>query len=331
LPYSFTFSPVFNRPGKFDMTLPLDDKIAYSIAKHKTCVVCERNDALVWSGGITSVSRDPAANTLTLTAIGWLDELNHRFVRASEEPALTFTDVVGGQIASTLLNTCNLQTDTMGVQRPTHVGFYSNSDVVTRTRAYKRGQSYGSALQELSDVESGFDIFYNHAARAVVIKPPDAFVVRDNVAFGYGVEPYNLSNATQSDDGTNTANRVTAVGSNGIITPADDVDSIVSYGGLMLEAWESLSNIADAAIIGAYANAEVIYRKYGQITYDMSPLPYGDIPRLFDDYELGDEVFLSIDHGALKVDRQGVRIFSVTINVDAQGNEVISSIGTSPS
>jgi hypothetical protein len=329
LPYAFSFTPVFNRPGSLSMTLPLNDDVAYKVAKHSTCVVCERNDAVKWSGSIVSVSSDPAAMTMTISALGWLDELNHRFVRADEESVLSFVEVSGDLIASQLISTVNAQEDTSGTARPTHLHYVFYADTFPRSRSYKRGQNYGQAIQELSDVENGFDVVVDPVTRAVTFYPPTSFVDRQDVLFGYDVEPFNLSNATQSDDGSSTANRITAVGSNGVAVPADDVTAIAAED-CMREDWLSLSDVADATIVGAYANAELVYRRWGQVTYDLKPLPYGDVPRLYDDFELGDKVYLSVDAGALKVDRQALRVFSVTLDVDAQGNEALTQVGTAP-
>jgi hypothetical protein len=329
LPYAFSFSPIFNRPGSLSMTFSLDDEIAYSIAKHSTCIIAQRNDTVRWSGSIVSVNRDPAAMTLSLSALGWLDELNHRFVRPDEEASLVFTNVTSGAIVQGLLNTVNAQKTTAGVVSPTHLSFLQGNDTQLRSRSYKRGQNYGQAVQELVDVENGIDIRVDPVTRAISTFAPTAFVDRQNAVFGYGAEPYNLANAPQNDDGANTANRFTVVGSNGVIVPADDADAIAAAG-IMREEWQSLSDVADPTIIGAYANAELVYRRYGQITYDLRPLPYGDVPRLYDNFELGDKVYLSIDAGALQVDRQAMRAFSVTIEGDARGNEVVSQIGTSP-
>jgi hypothetical protein len=329
LPYAFSFTPIFNRPGALNMTLPLDAEIAYAVAKHATCVIAQRGDDVKWSGSIVSVRRDPAAMTLSLSALGWLDELNHRFVRADEESALVFTDVTSGTIVQRLMSVVNTQLTTDGVISPTHLTFLSGSDTQLRSRSYKRGQNYGQAVQELVDVENGIDVRVNPVTRTITTFAPTAFADRTNTAFGYGVEPFNLANAPQNDDGSNTADRITAVGSNGIAVPADDAAAIAAEG-IMREDWLSLSDVADPAIVGAYANAELIYRRYGQVTYDLAPLPYGDVPRLYDDFELGDKVYLSVDAGALRVDNQAIRIFSVTIDVDAQGNETISQIGTAP-
>jgi hypothetical protein len=330
LAYAFSLSPAFNRPGSLSMTLPLDSEIAYKVAKYSTCVICERNDEIVWSGSVITVNRDPQAMTLSLTAIGWLDELSHRFVRVEEEAALIFLDTTGGNIVQALVNTVNAQTDSSGTVRPTHLTFALSMDSQQRTRSYKRGQNYGQAIQELSDVENGLDIRVDPRSRTITTSAPESFQDRVSVAFGYGVEPFNLANALQTDDGSNGANRISAVGSNGIIVPADD-PGVITAQGFMREDWLSLSDVADTNIIGAYANEEMIYRRYGQISYDIKPLPYEDGPRLWDDFNLGDQVYLSVDAGALKLDGQAVRVFSVGIEVDAQGNETISQITTSPS
>jgi azurin len=298
LPYAFSLSPIFNRPGSLSMTLPLDADVAYQVVKHSTCVTCQRNDQLRWSGEIVAVVKDPQAMTLSLTATGWLDILNHRFVRPEEEASLVFVDQVGGEIARSLLAVANAQTDTSGIVRPTRLTFGSAQDTQTRTRAYKRSQSFGAGVQELSDIENGFDIFVDPLTRAVTTRAPDAFQRRGDVIFEYGV---NLANAPQTDDGSSSANRINVVGSNGLVFAADD-PAVIDAQGVMREDWLSVSDVSDETIIGAYANAELVYREHGTVSYDLKPLPYGDVPRLWDDFELG----------------------------DAQGNEIITQIGTAP-
>jgi hypothetical protein len=327
LAYSFSLTPVLNRPGSFSMTLPLDDEIAYKIAKHATGISCERNDLVKWSGSIVSVQRDPAANTLALTAVGWLDELNHRYVRANEESNLIFGNVIGGEIAQALFTAVNSQTDTDSNVRPTHLRFGDFFDTQVRIRSYKRSQNYGTAVQELSDIENGFDIRVDPQSRYASTYPPDAFIDHKEVLFGYGLEPFNLANVTQNDDGTSTANRITVEGANSVTSSADDSIAIDAQAG-MREEWLSISDVSDITIVGAYANAELVFRRYGNVTYDLKPLPYGDIPRLYDDFDLGDKVYLAVDAGALQVDSQALRVFTATIEGDAQGNEIISSIGT---
>jgi hypothetical protein len=330
LDYGFSLSLVFNRPGSFSMTIPLDDQVAYEVAKHATAIRCTRNGLSKWSGEVITTPKNASGMTMGITALGWLDQLNHRPVRANEESALTFTAQTGGTIAQALMAAVNAQQDSGGTVRPTALTFANKTDTQVRTRSYKRGQNYGQAIQELSDVENGFDIRIDPVDRTISTYPPTDFEDRNGVIFGYNVEPNNLADITENDDGSNTAERVTAVGGNGVIVPADDVAAITAHGGFMRDEWLSISDVVDTTIIGAYANAELVYRRYGTKTFDFQVQPYADIPRLFDDFELGDKVYLSADAGALQLDRQAVRIFSVTIEVDAQGNEIMSQIGTAP-
>jgi hypothetical protein len=81
-----SFKPVFNGPGTFSFTLRLDDKVAYQIATRATGVLITRNSSQIWSGGVTNVVRSAASNTMQVTATGWLEELDHRFVRKTRRP-----------------------------------------------------------------------------------------------------------------------------------------------------------------------------------------------------------------------------------------------------
>lgn len=325
LPYAFSLNTIFNRPGSLSMTIPLDSEIAYSVAKHSTAVTCQRNDSVKWSGSIISVSKNASDMTMSISAIGWIDELYHRFVRIAEEASLVFTDVASGTIVGALISVVNAQTDDQGVVQPTHVRFGGSFDTQLRTRSYKRGQNFGQALQELIDIENGIDIVVDPITRAITTYPPTNYRDLTNVNFTHGIN----CTVTENDDGSSTANRISAVGSNGIIVPADDATAIAAAG-IMREEWLSLSDVANTIIIGAYANAELVYRRYGQKTYEIRPAAFGDVPRLYDDFELGDKIYISADGGALQVDNQAVRVFSVPIEVDAQGNEVQGQIATAP-
>jgi hypothetical protein len=329
LPYAFSLTPILNRAGSFSMTLPLDDEIAYQVVKHATCVVCERNDLTKWSGEIVSVVKDPVAMTLTISALGWLDGLNQRRLWAIDEPSTSFVNATSGVILSTLIQLVNAHADSSGALMTTPFTQFSLNDTQLRTRTYKRGQSVGQAIQELVDVENGIDVHVDPATRAITTNAPTSYIDRADVMFGYGTEPDNLANAPQTDDGTNTAEYLTVVGANGVVVSTDAPDLIRAHG-FAREDWIVLSDVNDPAIIGSYANAERVYRGNGQITYDLKPLPYGDVPRLYDDFELGDQVYLSVDAGALRVENQAIRIFLVTIEVDANGNEVISQVGVAP-
>jgi hypothetical protein len=118
-----SFKPTFNGPGSFSFTLPLDSQAAYAVRKRATGVLIIRDTRPIWSGGITNVAKSAAANTMQVTATGWLEEFDHRYVRKNEESTLHFVNAIGGSIAKTLVQTCNAQTDISLIERPLRTTF----------------------------------------------------------------------------------------------------------------------------------------------------------------------------------------------------------------
>jgi hypothetical protein len=323
------FVPTLNRPGTFSAQVPIESAVALDLRKRSTGVLVSRNEVPIWSGGVVNIADNASAGTTQFTCVGWLEELDHRFVRAAEVSSLAFSGVTGGAIAQTLISTVNAQTDSGGIVRPTHVGFGSRTDAQVRTRAYKVGDNYGQLLRELVEIENGLDLFVDPLTRRLSTRAPTEYVDRRSVVFGYQVTPHNLADLQRVEDGTTIANRETVATSGNVMVVADDADAI-DNAGVMLEEWVSLSDVADATIAGAYANAELVYKRYGTVTYQAKPSDFGDLPRPWDDYQLGDQVYLSVDRGRLQLDRQAVRVFSLTIAVDDNGNEVVSELGVSP-
>jgi hypothetical protein len=102
--------------------------------------------------------------------------------------------------------------------------------------------------------------------------------------------------------------------------------------GIMLEEWITLSDVTQTAILSEYANGEVAYKKYGVTTFAIKPMAVGNVPRLFDDFDLGDRVYFSVNRGRFQVDMQAVRVFTATVDIsDETGDEIWGEIGTSPS
>lgn len=326
---SRTYRPAFNKPGTFDISVPIMSDAARLIRKRATALVAVRNGRTVWSGACTRISHSGSSGTTSATFTGWLEEANQRYIRKDEEQDLIFTGVAGGNIVGLLVAEMNAQQDTDGGVQPTHLGFRIAFDTQLRTRAYKVGASYGASISELVEVEDGIDIYVDPVTRLITTKDPAAYVDRKGVRFGYYAEPYNLSDLQIDDDGTTLFNRVNVTLSNGLVVPADDQQAIQSAG-IMLEQWLSLSDISNPTTGAEYANGELVYSRYGTTTYTITPEQYGDMPRLHDDFELGDKVYLSADYGALQVADQAVRIFSAQVDYDQQGNEILSSIGLAP-
>jgi hypothetical protein len=320
-----SLKPVFNGPGAFSCQMPLDSEAAYYVKNRSVGVLLNRNDRPIWSGGVTNINRNAASNVLSLTATGWMEEFDHRYVRKSQEGALIFTGATGGSIIETLIAACNAQTDIGGTPRPLRVSFGTRTDTQTRNRSYHVGDSFGASIRELTTIENGCDLRLDPLTRKLDVVAPTDYADRKDVRFGWGMTPNNLSDATETDDGTNLFNRENAVTSGGIVTPADDPDAIVSAG-VMLEEWVSLSDVSDVNIAAAYANAELVVKRHGLTTYQITPELYGDVPRPYDDFEWGDKCYFSVDQGAFQVENQAVRIFAGTINYTDQGDEVIAEL-----
>lgn len=321
------FKPQFNGPGELSLTVPLDSDAAYLARKHKTGAVIFRNTRPIWSGEMITSTKDGQANTSALSFKGWENELDRRYVRRTDEASLKFPTPgeTGGDIVEEQVTAVNSQTDSDGTVRPTRVSFGSSSDTQVRIRTYKGGDNFGQNFKELRDIENGLDYSMDPISKQIATRAPTEFADLTGLHFGYNIDPHNLDNCIETDDGSNTANRVNVVGANGIVYSADDADAI-NYAGVMLESWLSISDVSDPTILLAYANAELVYTRYGRQTYTLTPRQFGDIPRPYDDYVWGDQGYLSANKGSLMIDHQAVRIFSATITIDDNGNEIISDL-----
>ena len=320
-----SFKPVFNGPGTFSFTLPLNSDAAYLVAKRSTGALITRNGVPIWSGGVTNIVRSAAANTMQVVTTGWLEEFDHRFVRKAEESTLKFVSIVGGVIVAALINKCNAQTDTDSIVRPLRISSGLSSDTQVRNRSYNVGDSYGASIRELSTIENGVDFAVDPITRDLDCRDHTGYADLKNVRFGWGVDPHNLADVVETGDGANLFNRVNTVTSGGVVTVADDQDAILRAG-VMLEEWNSLSDVSDITIAAAYANAELVVKRYGLTTYQLTPLSYGDVQRPYDDFEWGDKCYFSVDQGALQIDNQAVRMFAGTINYSDEGDEIISEL-----
>jgi hypothetical protein len=323
-----SFKPVFNGAGSFSFTVPLDSRTAFNVRRHKTGILITRRDSPIWSGKVTNIVKSAAARTCAITTTGWLDELDKRFVRKDEETALNFgTATVGGEIIQALIAAVNAQEDTGSITRPLRIRPGVVQDTQTRTRSFKQGDSYGAGVREMIEIENGCDIYVDPLTKQLDTRPPTAYSDLTAVKFGYGVSPHNLEDVVENDDADTVRNRFSVVAANGLVYLADDPMAI-DAAGVMLEEWISLSDVSDptGTIPAAYANAELVYKRYGTVSYTLTPKKFGNMPRPYDDFQWGDKGYLSIDQDSLQVQNLGVRIFSATITHDENNNEIISDL-----
>ena len=325
-----------NRPGAARFALPADDDMSYEIfhgdpvrATLQRSLMVLRDKEILWSGFLTSMSGEfPSdGDKLNWTALGWFEQLNYReleadlnFIGNNPATGVPWTDA---DIAYGLLNQANLQDPTW-----ISIGLASGPRV-NRERVYKIGQKIGPAIHDLSQIENGFDYYVDPVTRELHIGGAGSPYVQRSCHFGYKWGPNNLSRMGVQEDGTATRNRIRTNGPGGIGFMQDPT-SIAANG--VFEETINLAEVYDPVILVAFAGAEVAIRAYPQIVYNITPFPAGSqrVPKIFDEYNIGEKIYFSAKLGAFQVDKQAARIFSVTIDIDPNGNEIISSLQISP-
>lgn len=205
----------------------------------------------------------------------------------------------------------------------------------TRTITFPKGTKHSAAIETLVNMESGFDfnidplsrqlsVYYDLIKGTVRGRGTD----QTDVIFGYGKSPKNISQVSVNVDSSILTNKINANGkfATGI---AVDAGSVATYG--LFEDSVSLSDVTDTSILTAFAGAEVAYKLQPFKTYSFTPFPYDGtsrIPLFFEDYDIGDIVYLNAEYGAVSVQGQAVRVFGVSIDIDEEGNEKIGQLQT---
>lgn len=253
--------------------------------------------------------------------------------------ATEFPTTTDASIIFDLLNRANIDSPTL----ITPGNVYGSP--IQRNLTLQRFQNVGQQITQLVNVESGVDFVIDPLTRKMDLYGPGASQ-SPTVPNGVGVDrgqnviftyPGNCVAATRSRDGTQTANRIEAIGQYGV-GRADDLDSQQSNG--LFEGQDSLSEVVDPNILAAYANAEVVVRKnpWTIITFTPRAVMFDDetiagVPRPFQDYNLGDLVYCTVNRGPrFQIGTGGapqqVRVFGFTVSVDDNGVERVSQIQT---
>src|SRR3954447_21432531 len=345
---------VLNRPGACRFQIYLDDDRTQLITPVHTCILAVRDGIVRWSGPVWTVEHDIAGGHANVSAVGWLDLLEKRKIRdVVPRPKEDDRDRIEAIFAA-----MNAQVDTDGTLLPpplwyvSHEGFERSEfgdNVQLPPKTYERGNPIGSLINELVEVEFGIDITVSPTTREMtshrsLLVPGSALygygVDRPNALFAYGLAPDNLSGITQQVDASTLANVINATGSAGAIRSTDDPHSILIYG-----AFEEDFSMGDTGVsletLQIGAAAEVFYRSNPRVTWQATPFPWtpgGNVPRLFDDYNIGDVCRLAAKRSWVRVPArldegvvQPVRVFGATINLDDNGDERVTALQFAPS
>lgn len=233
----------------------------------------------------------------------------------------TYTATQACTIASGIINDMNA-VEASGIT----VG--TTPSTATRTRTYKKYDNVGRAIQELSDIENGFDWTINPLTKVFDMHASYGST-KAGVHFGYRSGPDNLASVGRTIDGSSLANYVVATGKYGSGVVSDGT-SISTYG--LREDVVSIGDFASSdysTTLLAVAGAELLFRKDPRQIFSVTPKPHvddGSVPEPYVDYWLGDTVYLSANVGRLYIQGQAVRIFGISISIDENGTERVGDL-----
>lgn len=235
--------------------------------------------------------------------------------RVRTETVDNFTDA--GLIGWNLINAQNAFTSTNISQ-----GVIDTS--VSRSRTYEAGKTVGEAIVQLTEVEDGFffTIDPDESVPGVYglyrVKYPTSGSDRSaSVRFEYG-EGTQANIADYAISTLLPVNRITATGQQ-LTSSAEDVASQNQYG--MYEQEKAFSSVTLQATLDEHAAAEL--RPAPIEVFSVTPNP--ESPLLYEDFDVGDLVGLTIRHG--RINRTiSARVTEATVNVDDNSDERLSGL-----
>lgn len=321
-----------NKAGTLTFGLPLRDDLSVLVEEVQTCVRIKRRLQsgelrVEWEGPVWTVE-EKTKNELSIGCVGWLQTLERRETKPVgpdsifEWDTLSYADQDAGFIALDLLRQSNADSR------------YSDGNYVVpgdcevtqqRTQTYSPWSKVLTEIQNLADLEDGFDLAVDPVTRELNVYAKLS-TVRSEVVYEYGK---NVIEARRSSDASRICNRFVAYSSIGFAV-AEDLDSQADLG--LLEESLSLSDVKDVSILQAYANAEVAVRSRPLRLSSFDPRrassAFPEDPQPFRDFRTGDVVFQTVDCGRLSIVKQAHRIFGMTVDWDSSGQPRVSGLQT---
>lgn len=314
-------SVALNRPGNFSYEINMTDDLFSETIEVATCVIAEKNGEAVWSGPVWNIQENWDTEKAEINCVGWFQLLMKRFVLETFQ----FTNTLDGDIAHQLLEYANEQ-EINNIDRPTWITPGTQTSESDRNISYDFGQNIGQEIINLTEAEAGFDFDIDPLTREMNIRSWDEYVDRQDVVLGYRWGPKNLATFSRSRDADSMGNQYFVVGQT-TVGEANDEDSVDLYN--LHQQIINLTEVTETAILGAYANAEIVVNKFPKVIYSFQPkFANPTLPSVFEDYQIGDKIYVNAKAANEQISDQAVRIFSVSINIDEEGNEKISNMQT---
>lgn len=188
-------------------------------------------------------------------------------------------------------------------------------------------------MQTFSDTENGYDWWIDPATREFFVYRHRRRV-RDDVVFGYRFGPSNVAAFGRQIDGSTLANYGLATGPANLrgqqVSSYEIYDhdtSMSSYG--PFEEVYSISDATSKDVLDAYAYGEIALKAYPRQLNSVTPFNWTDqnsVPEPFVEYDLGDQVrFIAKQPPRISIN-QAVRIFGISVSIDAEGNEKLGQL-----
>lgn len=322
---------------------------------------------LIWSGYVNTVEEDVANDRMSVNCVGWWDRLAKRLLM---KDTTVFEKVDDAAIAKALLAHANAGlTDgeypaavtsapmpvATGGDYTVHWPAGSSPNTPTWLKwggtLPDEGRSGSTAyvgaertilplphfqtviqtqIQSLSDIENGYDWAIDPATREFFIYRHRRHV-RNDVVFGYRFGPENVAAFNRQIDGSTLANFGIATGSTYIPQGYPDEESQRYYG--PFEEVYSLSDAKSIDVLRAYAVGEIALKRFPRQLYTITPFNWtveNSVPEPFVEYDLGDQVrFVAQQPPRISINQQ-VRVFGISVSIDAEGNEKLGQLQIYP-
>lgn len=298
------YSAARNRAAEYRLRVDVEDDAARAV----TTVLPNGLPRLkAWRGGVLRFYGWWAPSRISATpeegsyALEFRDPFARYWERLME--AQTFTATDAGLIASTLVSDREATDAGVGVVRyGLEIG--TVEPTVNRDRTYERGKVYGEAIQQLTEVDGGFDftVTPRDDLGADVLGVLDIHASQGDdrtglVFFEHG--PGTLDNVASVEVQLGyPLNYVEARGEEGAYGGAGDVESAERFGYFTKSLAASDGTVVQATLDGMAA-AAVRPEPVSVVSFspdvDSAPQPWAD-------YWIGDTVTFCADRGALQVD-----------------------------
>lgn len=308
--FNLQFETGFNGPSGIRWTSPLyhEQITQANIAAGLHEVAVMRNGTCIAAGPIWDISVSTDSKALTCSAQSLEDYLDVRLVRD-----VTYTTQDQSAIAMDLINDSQAYTDGgLGLVSGVVLGG------VTRSIQYKTydGKYILEAIQDMSELEDGFDFWISPSTRAVNIIYPRPATNRSL----HLVYPQHISSYAVSYYGKYLRNRVVVQGPDPAYVVAVDTTSLSTYG--LREYADALKDAKTANDLTEYTGHLRDMRK------DVKGYPTlvlrGQYLNIFDPFTLsfGDLVKITIQDGYVNIDGL-FRYKGAQVTVNKGGDETI--------